>query len=224
VHLSCQFIARKLFHKNQPTQVTRFVVNLAGKCTKGLQMNWVKYLVNQLELHCKEAQDQGYEFHFKWLLILISFIAWEISEGATFLDIDPFEPLAAKFSTLWYSNDMKKKWQSNVIFHTYYNHLKVAIQYAPHITLNTLHRFRPLMKFSMDFHFIYITVRDDEKKQQLQSYYKLMEDELEDITKEWSTYLLVPVDPVDISNVDSLETATDIPGPSKIKNTKEFHD
>jgi hypothetical protein len=48
-------------------------------------------------------------------------------EGATFPDIEPFEPLAVKFSTLWYSIDMNKKWQSNAIFHSYYNQLKVAI-------------------------------------------------------------------------------------------------
>jgi hypothetical protein len=78
-------------------------------------------------------------------------------EGATFPDINPFEPLAAKFSTLWYSNDMNKQWKSNAIFHTYDNQLKTAIQYEPRITPNTLHRFRPLMKFSVDCHFIYIT-------------------------------------------------------------------
>jgi hypothetical protein len=122
-------------------------------------MNWVKYLVNQLELDCREAQDQGYEFHFSWLLILITFIAWEMPEGATFPDIEPFEPLAAKFSTLWYSSDMNKQWQSNVVFHTYYNQLKIAIQSEPRMTPNTLHRFRPLMKFNADRHFIYITAR-----------------------------------------------------------------
>jgi hypothetical protein len=55
-------------------------------------MNWASYLVNQLELDCHEAQDQGYEFHFSWLLILIPFIAWEVLEGVTFPDIEPFEP------------------------------------------------------------------------------------------------------------------------------------
>jgi hypothetical protein len=71
-------------------------------------MNWAKYLVNQLELDCREVQDQGYEFHFSWLMILIVFIAWEMLEGATFLDIESFESLAAKFTTLWYSSDMGK--------------------------------------------------------------------------------------------------------------------
>jgi hypothetical protein len=99
VHLACQLITGKLVRKNRPTQVTGFVVNLAGKCTEGLQMNWAKYLMNQLELDCREVQDQGYEFHFSWLLILITFIAWEMPEGATFPDIEPFEPLAQILST-----------------------------------------------------------------------------------------------------------------------------
>jgi hypothetical protein len=63
-------------------------------------MNWVKYLVNQLELDCIETQDQGYEFHFSWILILIDFISGEMSEGTTFSDIEPFEPLSMKFTTL----------------------------------------------------------------------------------------------------------------------------
>jgi hypothetical protein len=192
VHLACQLIARKLVRKNRPTQVTGFVVDLAGKCVEGLQMNWVKYLVNQLELDCREAQDQGYEFHFSWLLILIAFVSWEMPEGATFPDIEPFEPLAAKFTTLWYSSDMNKQWQSNIVFHTYYLQLKRAIEVEPRMTLNTLQRFRPLMKFCADRHFIYLTARADEHKEQLQSYYKLTEEDLEEITKDWSTDLLIP--------------------------------
>jgi hypothetical protein len=108
VHLTYHLIAGKLVWKNRPTQVTGFVVDLVGKCAEGLQMNWVKYLVNQLELDCREGQDQGYEFHFSWLLILITFISWEMLEGVTFPDIEPFKPLATKFSTLWYSSDMNK--------------------------------------------------------------------------------------------------------------------
>jgi hypothetical protein len=71
-------------------------------------MNWAKYLVNQLESNFHEAQDQGYEFHFSWLLILIAFTAWEILKGGTFLDIEFLEPLAVKLTTLWYSSDMEK--------------------------------------------------------------------------------------------------------------------
>jgi hypothetical protein len=110
VHLACQLIAGKLVRKNKPMQVTRFVIDLAGKCVEGLQMNWVKYLVNQLELDFPEARDQGYEIHFRWLLILILFITWDMLEGATFPEIEPFESLAVKFTMLWYSSDMGNKW------------------------------------------------------------------------------------------------------------------
>jgi hypothetical protein len=124
----------------------------------------VQYLVNQLELDYREEQDQGHEFHFSWLLILIAFIAWEMSEGVTFPDIEPFEPLAMKFCMLWYSNDTNKQWKCNVVFHTYYNQLKQAIQSEPRMTLNTLDRLRPLMKFNIDLYFIYITMCADEHK------------------------------------------------------------
>jgi hypothetical protein len=47
---------------------------------------------------------------------------------------------------------------------------------------------------------------------------------MEEITKEWSMDLLVPEDPAEMSNVDSPETTTDIPRPSKTKKTEEVHD
>jgi hypothetical protein len=92
------------------------------------------------------------------------------------------------------------------------------------MTPNTLHQFQPLMKFNVDRHFIYITTRTDKNKQQLQSYYKLMEEDLEDITKDWSMNLLIPADPVEISDIDNPETAQDTPGPSRTKKTEEVQE
>jgi hypothetical protein len=131
------------------------------------------------------VQDQGYEFHFSWLLVLIAFVAWHMPEGVTFPEVEPSEPLAARFSTLWYTNDMSKQWQSNVVFHAYYQQLKRAIEAFPCMTPNTLHQYRPLAKFHADRHFIYITARRDESKEELQSYYKLTDEDMEEITKEW---------------------------------------
>jgi hypothetical protein len=71
------------------------------------------------------------------------------------------------------------------------------------MTRNTLHRFHPLIKFNTDHHFIYITTCADGHKHQLQSYYKLMEEDLEDITKDWSGDLLIPSDPAEIYDIDS---------------------
>jgi hypothetical protein len=74
-----------------------------------MQMNWASYLINKLEKDCREVQDQGYEFHFSWLLILIAFVTWEMSEGATFPKVEPLEQLAMRFTTLWYTSDMEKQ-------------------------------------------------------------------------------------------------------------------
>jgi hypothetical protein len=55
----------------------------------------------------------------------------------------------------------------------------------------------------MDHHFIYIKARADGSKQQLQSYYKIIEEDLEEMTKECSEDFLIPANPMELSNVDS---------------------
>jgi len=104
-------------------------------------------------------------------------------EGATFLEVEPSNPLATRFPTLWYTNDMSKKWQSNVVFHAYYEQLKRVIEAFPWMTLNTFHHYRPLAKFHVDQHFIYITMLRDESKEELHSYYKLTDEDMDEITK-----------------------------------------
>jgi hypothetical protein len=63
--------------------------------------------------------------------------------------------------------------------------LKRAIKSFSRMMPNTLDRFRPLMKFHTDRNFIYITACANENKEEIQSYYKLTEEDLEEITKEW---------------------------------------
>jgi hypothetical protein len=118
------------------------------------------------------------------LLITVSFVAWDIPEGATFHDIELSEPLAVRFTTMWYSSDMVKQWQSNVVFHTYYLQLKRTIESFPCMTSNTLHWFRPLIKFCAERNFIYITTHRDENKEDLHSYYKSTKEDMEEITQE----------------------------------------
>jgi len=82
-------------------------------------------------------------------------------------EIEPSESLPVRFSTLWYKNDMSKQWQSNTVFHAYYQQLKHAIEAFPSMTLNTLHQYRPLAKFRAYRHFIYITTHRDESKEEV---------------------------------------------------------
>jgi hypothetical protein len=123
-------------------------------------------LVNKLEKVCREAQDLGYEFHYNWLIVLIIFVAWKMPKGTTFPNIEPSESLAARFSTLCYTNDMTKQWQSNVVFHAYYQQLKVSIESFPCKTPRTLHKYRAIENFHADPHFIYITMHIYENKEE----------------------------------------------------------
>jgi hypothetical protein len=148
-------------------------------------------------------------------------------KGATFLAIKPFKLLAAKFTTLWYLSNMRKQWQTNMFSNTYYLDLKRSIEVEPRMTLNTLQRFEPRMKFRTDRHFIYITTRVDDHKDDLQSYYKLKEEDLEEITMDWSKNLLIPIYPAEMSNPDSPETMHkehDTPRPNRRKKTEEVQD
>jgi hypothetical protein len=190
-------------------------------------MNWVKYLVNQMELDYRKSQDQGYDFHFSWLLILIAFTTWEMLKGATFLDIESFEPLIVNFTMLWYSSDMGKQWKSEAIFHIYYLQLKRAIEVVPCMTPKSLHRFRPLMKFCADRHFIYITTHTNEHKEKLQSYDKIIEEDLEEITKDWLAELLIPTNLTKMlylelmGSPETTHETKDTPGPNRRKKTQE---
>jgi hypothetical protein len=51
-----------------------------------------------------------------------------------------------------------------------------------------------------------------------------MEEDLEEITKDWSTNLLIPADPAEMSDVESPETVSDTPELSKMKKTEKVHD
>jgi hypothetical protein len=44
-------------------------------------------------------------------LYSFAFVSSQMSEGAAFLEVEPSESLAARFSTLWYTNNMEKKWK-----------------------------------------------------------------------------------------------------------------
>jgi hypothetical protein len=67
-----------------------------------------------------------------------------------------------------------------MVFHTYYLQLNRDIGVVPRMMSKTLQQFRPLMKFHVDQHCIYITACTDENKEEIQLYYKITEEDLEE--------------------------------------------
>jgi hypothetical protein len=98
------------------------------------------------------------------------------------------------------------------------------------MTSNTLHRFRPFVKFRVDGHFIYIITSIDEHKEEIQSYYKLAEEDMEEITKEWLVEFLIPVNRVVLSDPDLIGSPLvtheeyDAPSSSRRKKMKEIQE
>jgi hypothetical protein len=97
----------------------------------------------------------------------------------------------------------------------------------PRMMLNTLHQFRTLMKFHVDRYFIYITAHTDEHKEEIKSYYKLTEEDLEEITKDWSAELLIPADPAEmfdpelIGSSEATHEEHNTPGTNRRKKTEK---
>jgi hypothetical protein len=90
------------------------------------------------------------------------------------------------------------------VFHAYYQKLKVSIESFSRMTPRTLHQYRLIEKFHVDPHFIYITSRIDENKEELQSYYNLTDEDMEQITKEWLEDFLVPIVDVELFDIDTI--------------------
>jgi hypothetical protein len=103
--------------------------------------------------------------------------------------------------------------------------LKVSIEAFPCMTSCTLHQYRPFAKFHVDRHFIYITASRDERKEELQSYYKLIDEDMEQITKEWPNEFLLPVNDEKIFDPDiigiPLVTRVEHAGQSSAKKKKK---
>ena len=52
-------------------------ITTAELCAAGIQLSWSQYLLNKLLADAEEVLEKGSTFHYSWLLILISFVAWE---------------------------------------------------------------------------------------------------------------------------------------------------
>jgi hypothetical protein len=93
------------------------------------------------------------------------------------------------------------------------------------MTLNTLHTYRTITKFCVDKHFIYITACRYESKEELHLYYKLTDEDMEEITKEWSSEFIVPIKQTDFSNPDIIGspvvTREEYDGPNSSKKNKK---
>jgi hypothetical protein len=80
-----------------------------------------------------------------------------------------------------------------------------------------------IAKFRVDPHFIYIIARRDESKEELHSYYKMTDEEMKQIMKEWSKEFLVPISNEELSDTDiiGIPLVTQVKHVEKSSGTKK---
>jgi hypothetical protein len=77
--------------------------------------SWAPYLVNQLLIDCRDAQDHGTEFHYSWLIILIDLVGWKEPKFSAFVD-RMGKCYVARYETLWKAKDNKNQQANNTVF------------------------------------------------------------------------------------------------------------
>jgi hypothetical protein len=68
--------------------------------------SWALDLLNQFLVDCRYVQDNGTEFHYSWLIILIALVGWKEINFSAFLDRKG-KCYATRYDSLWQAKDNK---------------------------------------------------------------------------------------------------------------------
>jgi hypothetical protein len=71
-----KLMACKLLRKCRREEVPVGVIIVSMQCMKGMMFRCMSYLLNPFLLEFHDAQDNGTEFHYYWLIILIALARW----------------------------------------------------------------------------------------------------------------------------------------------------
>jgi len=96
-------------------------------------MNLVTFLVNLFFIDCREAQEKGTKFHYAWLFILISLVAWREPKETEFLEGMQKSYLEARYVSLWHAVHKKKIMDNNITVYVYTETIHQYSEDTPHI-------------------------------------------------------------------------------------------
>jgi hypothetical protein len=74
----------------------------------------VPYLLNQVLVDYMDVQDNGIQFHYSWLLIVISLVGW--NEPRFLMFVGKGKCYTMRYENLWKDKDNKNQQANNVIF------------------------------------------------------------------------------------------------------------
>jgi hypothetical protein len=76
MRLATKLMACKFLRKCHEEEVPARFVMAAAQCIEGTMFSWAPYLLNLFLEDCRDEHNLGIDFHYSWLLILITLIGW----------------------------------------------------------------------------------------------------------------------------------------------------
>jgi hypothetical protein len=160
--MACKVLCK--FHKEE---VPTGVVAVATQCENDTMLSWAPYLLNLFLDECKDAQDLGTEFHYSWMMILITLIGWKEP---------PYSYLCDRVGccrTTWYTSmgntsDAKRRSGNSNTFDRYLSDIKDIIANTWRITLEVLMQYQGIANFKATRHNMWIQAHNDPEKEWLQ--------------------------------------------------------
>jgi hypothetical protein len=75
-----------ILRKRRKEEAPTGFIAVTAQCMKGVMFSWVPYLLNQFLINCIDTKDNGTEFHYSWLIILIALPVWGEQKFSSFLE------------------------------------------------------------------------------------------------------------------------------------------
>jgi hypothetical protein len=154
--------------------------------------SWVPYLLNQFLIDCRDAQDNGTEFHYSWMIILIALAGWKEPKFSSFLD-RMGKCYAARYESLWQAKDNKTQQENNTVFAMLLEEIQQCTTNIWCIPVEVIQETEGIAKFKASRHHMWIQAARDPKKAWLEMQYCITKEEVDWIVKDWPAQWKMPV-------------------------------
>ena len=153
--------SRKLLRKMRPNQSMTCTITAAEQWIVGDQMNYETYLLNELLFDATNVQDKVNPLNYSWLLILISFFAWE--ELPEYQGVDVLVPCrGAKYQNLWFNKENPQRQKDkNIGFYLQAEEIRHFVKKKWWITKENIELFQNIKIFWVGAHHIFLHPRQD---------------------------------------------------------------
>jgi hypothetical protein len=131
---------------------------------KGTLLSWSQYLLKLVLDDYKDAQDDGTEFHYEWLIILIDLMGW-VEPKYSFFYPRPGKCRATTYTILWHTLDEKHKKVKSIIFNIYYDKMQEKIDNTWRIPPKVVEEDQIITYLKTSRHNMWIQDKSDPKKE-----------------------------------------------------------